>query len=65
LTKHLAHEPIGTWVDHFHEDGAPKVGKIPASTLYHIMIAFSEMLRVKKTALELARNQKIASGGAR
>ncbi|MBY0227253.1 MAG: AGE family epimerase/isomerase [Hyphomicrobium sp.] len=64
LTKHLAYEPIGAWMDHFDESGKPKVGKIPASTLYHIMIAFSEMLRVKENAFETAQNQTIAIGGA-
>jgi N-acylglucosamine 2-epimerase/mannose-6-phosphate isomerase len=43
----LSQTPRGTWIDHFNPDGTPKVDKIPASTLYHLMIGFSEMLRVK------------------
>jgi N-acylglucosamine 2-epimerase/mannose-6-phosphate isomerase len=45
--RFLSHTPRGTWIDHFNSDGTPKVDKIPASTLYHVVIAFAEMLRVK------------------
>jgi N-acylglucosamine 2-epimerase/mannose-6-phosphate isomerase len=43
----LAHVPFGTWIDQVGADGRPEVDKVPASTLYHLMIAFSEMLRVE------------------
>ena len=37
----------GTWIDRANADGAQIVARIPASTLYHLMIAFAEMLRVE------------------
>ena len=46
----LAHTPSGTWMDQITEGGLPNVDKIPASTLYHIMVAFAEMLRVEGAA---------------
>jgi N-acylglucosamine 2-epimerase/mannose-6-phosphate isomerase len=45
--RFLSQSPRGTWIDRFNSDGTPKVDKIPASTLYHVVIAFAEMLRVK------------------
>jgi N-acylglucosamine 2-epimerase/mannose-6-phosphate isomerase len=47
LKRYLSHAPPGTWIDHFGADGAPQAHAIPASTLYHIFIAFAEMLRVE------------------
>jgi N-acylglucosamine 2-epimerase/mannose-6-phosphate isomerase len=46
LERYLAHEPRGTWIDQFSADGTPLSATIPASTLYHVFLAFSEMLRV-------------------
>ncbi|MDX7949990.1 AGE family epimerase/isomerase [Lichenihabitans sp. Uapishka_5] len=40
-------EPTGTWIDHLAADGAPMVDKIPATTLYHIQLAFAELLRLQ------------------
>jgi N-acylglucosamine 2-epimerase/mannose-6-phosphate isomerase len=48
LDKYLAHLPRGTWIDHLDESGNPKVNKIPASSLYHFMISFAEVLRVRE-----------------
>ncbi len=48
LECYLAHVPRGTWIDHFDGAGQPKVDKIPASSLYHFMIAFTEVLRVRQ-----------------
>jgi mannose/cellobiose epimerase-like protein (N-acyl-D-glucosamine 2-epimerase family) len=47
LERYLAHAPPGTWIDHFGADGAPQAHTIPASTLYHVFIAFAEMLRIE------------------
>lgn len=47
FAKHLAGEPEGTWLDHFDAAGVMKVDKIPASSLYHIMISFTELLRIQ------------------
>lgn len=46
LDRYLAHTPHGTWVDAFDAGGAPIVEFIPASTLYHVFLAFAEVLRV-------------------
>lgn len=34
----------GTWIDAFDASGAPTVSTTPASTLYHVFLAFSEVL---------------------
>lgn len=47
LDRFLAVEPRGTWIDWFDADGRPKVDKIPASTLYHVFLAFAELLRLE------------------
>jgi mannose/cellobiose epimerase-like protein (N-acyl-D-glucosamine 2-epimerase family) len=46
LTRYLAHKPDGTWIDAFDGEGRPVVKSIPASTLYHVFLAFAEVLRV-------------------
>jgi N-acylglucosamine 2-epimerase/mannose-6-phosphate isomerase len=53
--RFLSHAPRGTWIDHFNANGTPKVDKIPASTLYHVMIAFAEMLRVEEAVTRAFR----------
>ncbi len=40
--------PRGTWIDAFDGDGKPVAERIPASTLYHVFLAFAEVLRVNK-----------------
>jgi mannose/cellobiose epimerase-like protein (N-acyl-D-glucosamine 2-epimerase family) len=47
LDRYLSHAPRGTWIDHFAADGTPLADTIPASTLYHVFLAFAEMLRVE------------------
>jgi len=37
----------GTWIDHFDAHGSPIVNKIPASSLYHLTLAFLELLRMR------------------
>jgi N-acylglucosamine 2-epimerase/mannose-6-phosphate isomerase len=46
LDRYLAHRPTGTWIDTFDADGKPATDTIPASTLYHVFLAFTEVLRV-------------------
>lgn len=38
----------GLWIDQVYEDGTAVSTKAPASTLYHIFLAFSELIRVAK-----------------
>jgi mannose/cellobiose epimerase-like protein (N-acyl-D-glucosamine 2-epimerase family) len=48
LEKFLTGTPRGTWREQFDADGTFKADKIPTSTLYHLTIAFLEMLRVEE-----------------
>lgn len=59
LALFLSDTPRGTWREQFDADGAFKADKIPASTLYHLTIAFCEMLRVEDAVV------RRFSGGAR
>jgi len=44
--RFLAPAPPGTWIDHFAPDGRALPDKIPASSLYHLFVAYAEMQRV-------------------
>jgi mannose/cellobiose epimerase-like protein (N-acyl-D-glucosamine 2-epimerase family) len=46
---YLEWQPYGTWVDHRRHDGRPRVDKIPSTTLYHLQLAFTELLRLQPT----------------
>jgi N-acylglucosamine 2-epimerase/mannose-6-phosphate isomerase len=46
LDRYLAWPPAGAWMDAFDGEGRPIADKIPASTLYHVFLAFAETLRV-------------------
>jgi N-acylglucosamine 2-epimerase/mannose-6-phosphate isomerase len=46
MRRYLRTAPAGAWIDHLSEDGAQIASKIPASSLYHLTIAFAEMLRI-------------------
>ena len=47
--RFFAGNPAGTWTEHLSADGAAKSDRIPSSTLYHIVLAFSELERIFKT----------------
>ena len=38
--------PEGGWIDSYHADGQVAADEMPASTGYHVVLAFSELLRV-------------------
>ena len=42
--------PEGAWIDAFDGDARPVSERIPASILYHMLLAFSEVLRVQDGA---------------
>lgn len=44
-----AHERAGCWVEAYDGGGRPSYDKVPASTLYHLFLAFSEVLRVENS----------------
>ena len=45
FATHLATAAPGLWIDSFDAAGAPQDADVPASSLYHLMTAFSELLR--------------------
>jgi mannose/cellobiose epimerase-like protein (N-acyl-D-glucosamine 2-epimerase family) len=47
LDKHLAWSPAGTWMDCFDAEGRPIADHVPASILYHVFLAFAELLRLE------------------
>jgi mannose/cellobiose epimerase-like protein (N-acyl-D-glucosamine 2-epimerase family) len=47
LDRYLAVEPRGSWIDQFDGEGRPIDKPVPASILYHYVLAFSEMLRLE------------------
>jgi mannose/cellobiose epimerase-like protein (N-acyl-D-glucosamine 2-epimerase family) len=48
LFRYFLHAPTsGTWIDQVDFNCDPCVDKIPASTLYHVFLAFSELLRLE------------------
>lgn len=46
LDRFIAGNRAGSWTEHLAPDGGAKGDRIPASTLYHIVLAFSELERV-------------------
>ncbi|MEZ6028740.1 MAG: AGE family epimerase/isomerase [Hyphomonadaceae bacterium] len=46
LSRYLALEPAGIWIDQFDEQKRPISPTVPASTLYHLFLAFAEALRI-------------------
>ena len=46
LSRYLTRDPLGTWMDAFDANGNDAARVVPASTLYHIFLAFAEVLRI-------------------
>ncbi|PVM89163.1 AGE family epimerase/isomerase [Caulobacter endophyticus] len=47
LERYLAPAPTGTWIDQLDSKLKPRVDKIPSTTLYHVQLAFTELLRLQ------------------
>ena len=47
LDRYLAVEPRGSWMDAFDASGRPLATTAPTSTLYHVFLAFAELLRLE------------------
>lgn len=45
LDRYLATRVTGLWIDQFDAAGQPCTATVPASTLYHVVVAFEELLR--------------------
>lgn len=48
LDRYLSVPTAGTWIETFDANGKPTAKTVPASTLYHVFLAFSEVLRVRQ-----------------
>ena len=46
LDAYLVTNPVGLWSDQFDAAGHPCAPTVPASTLYHLVVAFEELLRI-------------------
>ena len=51
LDTYLATDPSGLWIDQFDGSGHACAANVPASTFYHLVVAFEELLRVAGRAL--------------
>ena len=47
LDRYLAIEPRGGWIDRLDREGRPAADTIPASILYHLLVGFTELLRLE------------------
>lgn len=54
--RYFAPAPRGSWVDQFDEQGRPLVSETPSSILYHILLAFAELLRLEPQLTALDRS---------
>jgi len=45
LDRYLGTRITGLWIDQFDAAGQPCMATVPASTLYHVVVAFEELLR--------------------
>jgi mannose/cellobiose epimerase-like protein (N-acyl-D-glucosamine 2-epimerase family) len=46
LERYLGRKPAGVWMDAFDAEGRELNRTVPASTLYHVFLAFAEVLRI-------------------
>jgi mannose/cellobiose epimerase-like protein (N-acyl-D-glucosamine 2-epimerase family) len=51
LDRYLATPVTGGWYDSFNADGQMSAPNMPASTLYHVFLAFAEALRAEEALL--------------
>lgn len=47
LNRYLSVPTRGAWIDQFDGEGRPMVDVVPASILYHLFLAFAEVLRLE------------------
>jgi len=53
LDQYLATDVPGLWIDHFDAQGHSIADDVPASTLYHVHLAFAEVLRLEPSITAL------------
>jgi N-acylglucosamine 2-epimerase/mannose-6-phosphate isomerase len=49
LDRYLDVEPRGSWIDQVDPEGQPLATAAPTSTLYHVFLAFAEVLRLERS----------------
>ncbi len=54
LDRYLAVTPAGLWQDQFGAGWRPLAHNVPASTLYHLFLAFAELLRLEPALSQTA-----------
>ena len=52
LDRYLATDVAGLWIDQFDAAGRPATDTVPASTFYHLVVAFEEVLRAAGRTIE-------------
>jgi N-acylglucosamine 2-epimerase/mannose-6-phosphate isomerase len=55
LDQHLNTPIPGLWLERFTAEGEPDADDVPASTLYHVFLAFTEVLRLQDRIAALSR----------
>src|SRR5262249_34569965 len=53
LDRYLNVTPYGSWIDQFDAEGKSMSKAAPTSTLYHVFLAFSEVLRLEPKLAQL------------
>jgi N-acylglucosamine 2-epimerase/mannose-6-phosphate isomerase len=62
LDHYLADAPAGGWMDRYGPGWRPAAEEIPSSILYHLLVAFTELLRLEPDLRGAAVSQPRASG---
>jgi mannose/cellobiose epimerase-like protein (N-acyl-D-glucosamine 2-epimerase family) len=62
LDHYLTDAPQGGWMDRYAGDWRPAAVEIPSSILYHLLVAFTELLRLEPDLRRAAVSQPRASG---
>jgi len=57
LDRYLAVTPRGSWMDAFDAEQRPSASAAPTSTLYHVFLAFAEVLRLEPKLRQLGDPQ--------
>jgi len=55
--RYFAVETPGAWIDQFDGEGQPMVKAVPASIVYHLLLAFSEVLRLEPQLKSVAQSR--------
>ncbi len=61
--RYFAGSVPGAWVDQFDGEGAPMTDAAPASIVYHLLLAFAEMLRLEPALTALGASSEVPSPG--